>query len=600
LEKNPFVAMVKSELKAAAGSLRVLRRTTRFSAPSNTYSDIFASNALFQTASTSQRAVLMDVKSNWHRPEYDHATLRQNLMKYGQPTTKRCFRGDYLAILKKTMDEFAPATPIIPFTNGKALKHPAFPRQSSAGLPYKFEDGIRSKGDVIDKYGSSTVARTWDMIGRGLPVTLPDSLAFNRTVASEKTKSKIRPVWGYPFDVFAEEARYFYPLFDHLKSASNDKDLCYGIGMETALDGHAHIRRVFASIPGAQVLNADYSSFDAQVPDWLIRDVVQYMSNWFDFSRVQDSDGKIWDVNPHQSARRWKAMWSYFIKTKIRLPTGERFQKFHGVPSGSAFTNIIDTFCNAVATRTALYRQVGLPAKDYYYGDDSTIILRHDQVLDLNALSEQIYQLFGLEMHPDKTLLSDNPDNIHWLGYYARLEGPRRSGEFILASTVFPDREVVLPVDSAARLLGQLYSCMDPHRAMWFYNAVQHLKETYHLSDELIVDHVRSSGSKAMKYLTTLGLEIAEITMPKVSLDLDMQRTRIDAVKPKPTRRRGPILNVNDLPTHVFTPECYGNSIFRSHPFLSNSFDYNLYYGDSQGSDEYFSNSDSDSGYETA
>lgn len=507
-------------------------------------------------------------------------------------------RGDYLAILKKTMDEFAPANPIIPFTNGSVLKHPKFPRDTSAGLPYKFEDGVRSKGDVIDKYGSSTVARTWDMIGRGIPVTLPDSLAFNRTVASEKTKSKIRPVWGYPFDVFAEEARYFYPLFDHLKSKANADDLCYGIGMETALSGHAHIRRVFASIPGAKVLNADYTNFDAKVPDWLIRDIVSYMSNWFDFSRVIDSDGKIWDVHPDQTAKRWKAMWSYFIKTKIRLPTGERFQKFHGVPSGSAFTNIIDTFCNAVATRTALYAHCGLPAKDYYYGDDSTIILRPDQVLDLNALSELLSQLFGLEMHPDKTSYSTNPDDIHWLGYYSRPEGPRRSGEFILASTIFPDREVASPVDSAARLLGQLYSCMDPLVAPWFYSAVCRIKEIYQLTDSDIEYQVNASGSKAMKYLTTLGLEISEITVPRVTTDPFLQRPRIDAVLPKPTSRKGPFLVVHDLPTRVFAPECYGNSILRSLPFLSSSYDYLLFYGTTQGFEEY--SCDFDSGYETA
>jgi hypothetical protein len=576
--------------------MKRLRNVSRFSASSVKTIDTYSRNALFRTASDSQKSNLLSVASNWHRPTFNMDTLEEQVLKYDCNLPPRCLDGDYLAILKKTMDEFAPAERIIPLTNGAALKHPSFPRDTSAGMPYKYEDGIRSKGDVIDKYGSSTVARIWQRIGSKKPTTLPDCLCFNRVIASEKTKTKIRPVWGYPFDVFAEEARWFYPLFSHLKETSNANDLCYGIGMETALGGHAHLRRVFASIPGARVLNADFSNFDCRVPAWMIRDVISYMSDWFDFSKVRDSDDKIWNVNPDKSNLRWKAMWSYFINTKVRLPNGHKYQKSHGVPSGSAFTNVIDTLCNAVAMRTALYKHCGLPAKDYYYGDDSTLFLSQDNVLDLEKLAEVLHQFFGFELHPDKTLLSDNIDNIHWLGYYSRPEGPRRSAEFILASTYFPDREVSSPIDSAARLLGQLYSCMDPIHAVWFYDAVRDICDSYQVSNEQLNDHISGMSLKSMKYLVTLGLTVADITVPPVYTCQFGNFRRIDAVVPRASPRAGPRLNCLDLPQKVFAPECYANPHTRLRPTSL----LNFYECSFASHDDYLATSESDSGYETA
>ncbi|UOK20169.1 RNA dependent RNA polymerase [Diplodia seriata partitivirus 1] len=545
--------------------LRFLRKVNRFPSRKEQHFDGFAWDALNSVSPDSKKEYLNHIKSTWHRPSGDDTVLEENLSHYGDPLPRRCYDGDYLAILKKTMDELKPRDKIIPLTLGAAEKSPDLPTTTSPGFPWVTR-GFRTKADVLnDKGAVGLIHRTWDSIGRGIPWQLPDSMAFHRVIASPAEKTKIRPVWGYPTEVIIEEARFFLPLWKELKAHCNETDAFYGIGMETALSGHSHLARSFDLSDVKYALSADLTNFDSHASAWIIRDIFSHMSSWFDFSKVCDSEGKVWNVNPDQTCRRWKAMVSYFINTKIRTPTGMRFQKSQGVPSGSMFTNILDTCINAVQMRVCLRRiSDDYPVKDYYYGDDSTIFLRTG--IDLNALARELLDTFGGILSVDKTIYTDNVENIHWLGYYYRTTGPRRSLDFILASSLFPDRAVPTPIDSAARLLGQLYSCMDPLVAVVFYDAINWLKKTYSFSSQELEDYVRALPSKAMKYLTTLGLSIEEITLPSCHYDPFGDRF-IPDVLPKPSsrnffRRRDP-----HLPRYAFVAEAYQNRALRTQSF---------------------------------
>ncbi|QFP40245.1 RNA-dependent RNA polymerase [Beauveria bassiana partitivirus 3] len=548
------------------GALRQLKRVSKFSSKPSTYNDPYAYDAVASVSGPRGRALLESVSQDWHRPSGDVQLLEEGIMKYSEPSRKRCVDGDYLAILKKTLDELRPAERIVPLTLGAAAKHPDFPRTTSPGFPWVTQ-GYATKGDVLaDKVASGRCHRAWDTIGRGANWSLPDSMAFHRVVASEREKVKVRPVWGYPTEVVLEEARYFLPLIAHLKSHSDSTDGFYGLGMETAKSGHRHLARNF-EIEGVQYsMSGDFSNFDARVPSWLIRDIFSYISDWFDFSKVRDSDGKYWNVNVSQTCRRWKAMVSYFVSTKVRTPSGLRVQKSHGVPSGSMWTNVIDTIAGAVQMRTALYRTQGyLPHKDYYYGDDSQVFL--DECPDLEALASVLDDVFGAILSPTKTILTTNPDNIHWLGYYHRDTGPERDLRFILASTIFPEREVHSPLESAARLLGQLYSCMHPVHAVVFYDAVQHILDKYNLTRGLLDEYVSQLPAKAMKFLVTVGLDIDEITTPPVECSAFGGRF-ISSVLPKPSARTFVRTRHRVLPEYAFAAEAYSNRALRTPNFF--------------------------------
>jgi len=343
--------------------------------------------------------------------------------------------------------------------------------------------------------------------------------------------------WGYPLDVILEEFRFFRPLFDRLVKDAPVKDFFYGIGLETALGGHEHITRHYCNAPvGTKVLNADLSEFDQHVPDWIIRDTFKYLSTWFDFTRVVDSEGKVWNVNPLQTQLRWRAMVSYFVKTKIRMPEGGTVQKFHGVPSGSCWTNIIDTIVNCVQMRTVARRQGLHIHKDYYYGDDSTILLAPPSPIDIPAFSSELSLTFGGILHPDKTELFDVPEGIHWLGYYAACssQGATRPLDFVVASTLYPERAVSTPLESCARLLGQAYSTMNAHDCIPFLKAVTYLRVKYSILPTTIDEYLRTKPAKHLKFLTTLGLRPSDITVPPIHRDCySPYQFRCDKVLPR-------------------------------------------------------------------
>ncbi|QZB49018.1 RNA-dependent RNA polymerase [Colletotrichum liriopes partitivirus 1] len=545
--------------------LKILRNVARFTARSERQHDTFAREALMATASARTLAFVTKVSQEWHRPSGDHALLEDSLSKYDCNLPKRCVSGDYLAILKKTLDELRPDERIIPLTTGASAKHPNFPTTTSPGFPWVTQ-GFATKGEVIGSAAAmGHIHRIWDSIGRGIPWSLPDSLTYQRVIASPAERTKVRPVWGYPVEVIVEEGRFFYPLIDALNKLCNDDDAFYGLGMETMRSGHSHLSRSFDPTSTRLSLSADLSNFDARVTDWIIRDVFALLSDWFDFTKVRDSEGKIWNVKPEQTCRRWKAMVSYFINTKVRTPTGKRFQKSAGVPSGSMFTNVMDTIVNAVQMRTCIRRVTGhLPAKDYYFGDDSQMFLDTD--INLDALAKELLLTFGAILSVEKTILSDNPDNIHWLGYFHRSTGPRRDLAFIVASTLYPERPVDAPIESCARMLGQLYSVMDPKAAVIFYDAVRWLQQKYSISTVDLDKYVESLSPRALRYLVTLGMAQSEVKLPDCFTDPFGGRY-IPAVLPRPSPRKFRSRRDRNLPDYAFIPEAYSNPHLRQDGF---------------------------------
>ena len=203
------------------------------------------------------------------------------------------------------------------------------------------------KGDVYAKY-SARIKGYWKRVGSGLPVPpLPDCAAYARSHIGACDVNKVRPVWAYPLDVVAEESRFASPIIEKLVSQDIGKNTAYGC--EMMINSQAALARTRS--PGCGFFMSDYSSFDATVPAWVIRDVFALFEDTFDFSKTQTENGII-DADPVEERRRFRKCINYFINTPIRNCDGRRYQKAHGVPSGSMFTNIIDTFVNMLVTRT--------------------------------------------------------------------------------------------------------------------------------------------------------------------------------------------------------------------------------------------------------
>nr|APG78257.1 RdRp [Hubei partiti-like virus 12] len=483
----------------------------------------------------------LKILKTWHRPKPSLELVRESLLDFGNSTRPRINHGEYFAILKQTLSEFAPSKKIIPLTLGAAYLHPDFPRRKSPGLPWIQSVGQRGR-DFLDKQSVWTdpsaqqkIRWTWDMIGHGRNITLPDCAAYNRVIASKQEKTKIRPVWGYPVDVILEEARFFYPLLEYIKCTTK-KDHSYGLGLENACGGQSYLMDMFMKTHHdyTTAFVGDWSRFDSSIPAWLIRDVFNYMSDWFDFGHVLDSEGKIWPVNPDQSINRYNKLVQYFINTPIRLPNGERFRKNHGIPSGSMFTNIMDTFINGIVTRYLTYHCTGrLPYGDVYYGDDSVIIVQ--KPFNVENFSKLAFDTFGMTVNVDKSYVTDEITNLHWLGFYCNYGTPIRNNEFLYASYIFPEHRVNNTLETATRCLGQLYSTLDPVQAVVWYKMLLEVIEYGKLQMDELVSYIRSDYRKSFKYLENLGWKPDDITVPTLSVGLF---EHIPSVTPLPCKRK--------------------------------------------------------------
>uniref|UniRef100_A0AB39BZR5 RNA-dependent RNA polymerase n=1 Tax=Apis mellifera associated partiti-like virus 2 TaxID=3119604 RepID=A0AB39BZR5_9VIRU len=227
--------------------------------------------------------------------------------------------------------------------------------KTSAGLFYR-RLGYKTKHDVLhDDKGLRRLRYAVHRIKTGMDKE-PAKYKTVVTVADAKydavaCKTKARVVWVYPIEICAAENMFFAAIRDHLPDDWVPTPAKY------------HYR-----FCGRRSASADYSNFDSTVPSRIIRDAFRIIRSWFDFSRY---NGGAIPYSATSLERLWAFLVEYFIYTPHLLPdsTDTIRVKYHGVPSGSMFTNVVDTICSRIIT-TYLHRVNHCKASVTTYGDD--------------------------------------------------------------------------------------------------------------------------------------------------------------------------------------------------------------------------------------
>lgn len=237
-------------------------------------------------------------------------------------------------------------------------------------------------------------------------------VAYKRTQKNNKT----RLVWGYPLEMTIMEARFARPLIDHFRNHSNPMAL----GL-SKLELGAEMFSNFENQPGTTVC-LDFSKFDSTISATMIDRAFRILKTWF-----RPEDLKLYG---------WETIVKYFITTPIVMPDGHLYcGKNHGVPSGSYFTQLIDSVVNVAMMYSLKYAcNMKFKSKSLkVLGDD--VIVQVTSSVEIEKYSEYL-KTFGLILHgPEKTVIGEQ----HFLGATWRKGKPHRDIGELCSNAVCPE-----------------------------------------------------------------------------------------------------------------------------------------------------------------
>lgn len=195
-------------------------------------------------------------------------------------------------------------------------------------------------------------------------------------------------------------------------------------------------------------ISIDYSYYDQSLPNWLIRDAFSVIQSAF-----KGSDPRYWEVLANS-----------FIDKKFVLDQDLLVESHKGVPSGSMYTQIIDTIANQLMVATYMnhliyvadkfdltMRKMGVSLipyqKELVYrslkydtfimGDDNIIFTNHH--VDIHDLASYLTMNFGVTIHPEKCITYEQQANPEFLSCEWREEGVWRDPNVLLERLLYPE-----------------------------------------------------------------------------------------------------------------------------------------------------------------
>lgn len=233
----------------------------------------------------------------------------------------------------------------------------------------------------------------------------------------EEYKGKTRLVWAYPLEMTLIEGKFAVPIYSIMKKKRTPMMFARAKHEVGALIDS------FVKSTGDCVYGLDYSKFDSTIPSFMIRFAFKVIRTWFDFQDSEDQEG-------------WDTMVKYFIHTPIVMSDGNLYTgKKHGVPSGSYFTQLVDSIVN-VALIGALSHSFGMKISHrnfFVLGDD--VILSTYKGCDLSKVADYLRETFGIILHPHKCEVG----NAHFLGADWPIVTPTRKLQELVDKGFWPE-----------------------------------------------------------------------------------------------------------------------------------------------------------------
>lgn len=292
------------------------------------------------------------------------------------PGVKKYFEVDTTLLPDITLPQ-APEGRLRPLTLKTASEY--IKRTTNSGLPY-----LQKKGVVLKE----ALANFEQLLSRQDPCVL-----FTRTQEGKKT----RPVWGFPFADTLFEMMFYRPLLEFQKKSGYRAAV---VGPE-AVDTAVSRLMKFASENGLKLLSIDFSAYDTSIRPELSKMCFEYIKRLYQASHHKDID----------------YIYDRFVSIGLCTPDGI-YTGMHGVPSGSTFTNEIDSLVQYIIAMNYPHEKLEM---FQIQGDDGLYATK-----DPEKLMDWFIQ-FGLQPNKEKSLISDDVAQYLQLTYAPEYEV---SGEF--------------------------------------------------------------------------------------------------------------------------------------------------------------------------
>lgn len=271
----------------------------------------------------------------------------------------------------------------------------------------------------------------------------PPCLAGQRGGMSEAADPKTRLVWIYPAEMLTVEGQYAPRMYHAYMKDPHSPMLNGKSSQRLYTEWTCGLRE------GEVLHGLDFKSFDTKVPNWLIRVA-------FDILRA-NVDFEMWNGTrvTKRERQKWRNVWDgmvhYFIHTPILMPDGRMFRKSGGVPSGSWWTQMVDSVVNYILVEYLTACQNLEIRTLRVLGDDSGFRAPRSLCLDTAARDVAAVQMI---LSTDKCEITQDPNEFKLLGTtYKDMHAHRTTDEWFKLA-LYPESGVRTLDVSLSRLIG--------------------------------------------------------------------------------------------------------------------------------------------------
>jgi len=375
----------------------------------------------------------------------------QNIEAFLLPDNTSNDLDPYLDMVFHYLDDLCFDELLTPLSIANAIKH--LPNNTSPGFPY-VKSELKTKEEAkpfLHSHYIKAIRKKSTHVGS----FDEPCLAALRLALAKKPRNKPRFVWVYPAVMATAEARFFMPLMVRMF-----KCLLFSWDFSFLRGEYAELQHFCQK---STVYGTDVSGFDASVSSHNIRRIFSWFKTKFTLNSID--------------RREFDMVEDYFINTPLWYEDGI-YIKHKGVPSGSYFTQLVDSIVNLAYQAFLLSEMRGRMIDslcDFAFirvlGDDSLIAI--EQAIpktQFDLACDKISSVFNVQIHPAKGFYSccedefEDRKEFEFLGFGIDFFAPihfKKDKGLILAQCLFPEEREKNPAYSMARLIGIKWSIGD-------------------------------------------------------------------------------------------------------------------------------------------